>query len=169
MTSFWLHKRPRTPNYEPSKVGICVRLLPHDHGQHINVLKHFVYVLCGCRKQFELAVSLNYDVMTSFWLHKWPWIPKYEQISVGITSAATAICPWTAYQCAQTLCICLMWMQEAVWVGCQPQPWHNHIILTPQVTQNPKIQAKYCGYNCLRLLPYAHRQHIKMLNCFVYV
>jgi hypothetical protein len=23
---------------------------------------------------------------------------------------ATSICPWTAYECAQTLCICLMWM-----------------------------------------------------------
>jgi hypothetical protein len=27
---------------------------------------------------------------------------------------ATAICPWTAYQCAQTLCKCLMCMWEAV-------------------------------------------------------
>ncbi len=35
-------------------------------GQHTNVLKHCVYVLYGCRKQFEVAVSLNHDVMTSF-------------------------------------------------------------------------------------------------------
>jgi hypothetical protein len=27
---------------------------------------------------------------------------------------ATAICPWIAYQYAQTLCIYLRWMQEAV-------------------------------------------------------
>ncbi len=39
---------------------------------------------------------------------------------------------WTAYQCAQTLCKYLRWMGEAVWVGCQPQTWHNHIISTPQ-------------------------------------
>ncbi len=49
---------------------------------------------------------------------------------------------WTAYQCAQTLCMCLIWKWEAVWGGCQPHPWHNHIILTPQVTQSPKIWAK---------------------------
>jgi hypothetical protein len=36
------------------------------YGQHINVLKHFVYVLYGCRKQFEVAVSLNHEIITSF-------------------------------------------------------------------------------------------------------
>jgi hypothetical protein len=35
-----------------------------------------------------------------------------------------------------------MWMGEAVWGGCQPQQWHNDIILTPQVTQSPKIWAE---------------------------
>jgi len=30
------------------------------------VLKHFVYIFAGCRKQFELAVSLNRNVSTSF-------------------------------------------------------------------------------------------------------
>jgi hypothetical protein len=30
------------------------------------VLKHLVYVLYGSRKQVEVAVSLNHDVMTSF-------------------------------------------------------------------------------------------------------
>jgi hypothetical protein len=61
----------------------------------------------------------------------------------------------TAYQCSQILCTCIMWTQEAVWVGCQLQPWCNDIILTPQVTQNPKIRPKKCGYDWLRLLPYA--------------
>jgi hypothetical protein len=36
------------------------------HGQHINVLKHFVYVKCEYRNQIDLAVSLNHDIMTSF-------------------------------------------------------------------------------------------------------
>jgi hypothetical protein len=30
------------------------------------VLKHFVYVQYGCGKQFEVAVSLNHDIITSF-------------------------------------------------------------------------------------------------------
>jgi hypothetical protein len=44
----------------------CVRLLPYAYGQHINVLKYFELVLYGCGKQFEVAVSLNHDIMTSF-------------------------------------------------------------------------------------------------------
>ncbi len=60
------------------------------------------------------------------------WVKQYK---------ATTVCQWAAYQCAQTLFRCLIWMWEAVWGGCQPQTWHSHIILTQQVTQSPKIWA----------------------------
>ena len=40
----WCNKWPRTPNFEPSRVDNCLRLLPYANGQHINVLKHFVNV-----------------------------------------------------------------------------------------------------------------------------
>ena len=33
------------------------------------MLKHFVYVLYESMKQFEFAVSINHDVMTTFQLH----------------------------------------------------------------------------------------------------
>ncbi len=33
-------------------------------------------------------------------------------------------------------------MWEAILGGFQPQPWHNDMILTPQVTQKSKIWAK---------------------------
>ncbi len=87
---------------------------------------------------------------------------------VKLCKAAT-ICQWTAYQCAQILCICLKWMWQAVWGDCQPQPWHNLIVLTQQVTQSPKIWAKQGGYNCVRLILYDHGQHINVLNHFVCV
>ncbi len=135
------HKWPKTPKYDLSKVDNCVRLLPYAYGQHINVLKHFEHVLYGYMKWFEVAVILNHDVMASFWLTN-DSEPKNlsQEVWVWLCKAAT-IYLWTAYQCAETLCICLIWIQEAVWGGCQPQPWHNDIILTPQVTQNPKIWA----------------------------
>ncbi len=80
-----------------------LRLLPYAHGQHINVLKHFVYVQCGCRKQFEVAVSLNHDVMTSFWLHKWPKTPKCEPSSVGMTIWCYCHVPMdTIWMCSNT-------------------------------------------------------------------
>jgi hypothetical protein len=34
-----------------------------DYGQHINVLKDFLYVLCKYGKQFEVAVALNNDMI----------------------------------------------------------------------------------------------------------
>jgi hypothetical protein len=64
--------------------------------------------------------------------------------AVQLCKALTVcVCQWTVYQCAQTLCRCVIWMWEAVWGGCQPQPQHNDINLTPRVTQkNLKIWAK---------------------------
>ena len=41
---------------------------------------------------------------------------------------AASICLWTAYQCAQTLFISLIWMQEAVWGCCHPQQLNNDIM-----------------------------------------
>jgi hypothetical protein len=41
------------------------------------------------------------------------WVYVYE---------AALMCLFTAYECAQTICICLTWMWEAVLCGCQPQP-----------------------------------------------
>ncbi len=60
--------------------------MPYANGQHMNVIKHFVCVLYGCGKQFEFAVNLNHDVVTSFWLHKWPRTPKCESSKVCITA-----------------------------------------------------------------------------------
>ena len=59
-------------------------------------------------------------------------------------------------------------MSGAVWGGWQPQPWHNDIIWTPQVIQNPKSEPS-CGYNCVSLLLYAYVQHVNMLKYIVYV
>jgi hypothetical protein len=42
----------------------CVRLLLCAYGQHMNALKHSVYVQYGCGKQFEVVVSHHHDVMT---------------------------------------------------------------------------------------------------------
>jgi hypothetical protein len=73
----------------------------------------FVYVLYGWGKHFEVAVSLNLDIMTSFWIHKWPRTPTSEPSKRVKLCKAVVVCWWTAYQCAQTLCICL--------IGCGKQ------------------------------------------------
>jgi hypothetical protein len=40
------------------------------YGQHINVLRHFIYVSHGWGKQLEVAVSLNNNAITSYWVNK---------------------------------------------------------------------------------------------------
>ncbi len=123
---------------------IYVLHLPYDYGQHINVLKHSIYVKYGCGKKFEVAVSLNHDVMTSFWLHrhKLPSTAKSELSKVCITVSGCCCMPIDSISmCSNILCMSnadegssLRWLL--------PQQWHYAIILTPQVTQNPKIWPK---------------------------
>jgi len=37
-----------------------------------------------------------------------------SNVEVGSSFEATTICLWTGYQCAQTLCICLIWIWESL-------------------------------------------------------
>ena len=105
ISSFWLSKWARTPKSDPSSVENCVRLIRYAHGEYINVLNHFVYVQYGCGKQFEVAVSLNHDIITHFDSTSDLEPQNLSQVGwVKLCKAAT-VCPWTAYQCAQTLCI----------------------------------------------------------------
>ncbi len=57
------------PSFSPARTDLALkllRLLPYANGQHINVTKYCMHVLYECGKQFEVAVSLNHDIMTSF-------------------------------------------------------------------------------------------------------
>ncbi len=147
ITSFWHHKWPRTPNSEPITVGKLCKAAAVCQLTAYQCAQALCICLIWMQEAVWGAVSLNYDIITSCWLHKWPRTPNSEPITVGELCKAAAVCQWTACWCAQTLCICLIWMQEAVWDCYYPQPCHNDIILTPQVThQNPKIWAKYGGY-----------------------
>ena len=47
-------------------------------------LKHFLYVLYGCMKWSDEDFSLNYDVLASFSLLKWTWIPKSGANLAGV-------------------------------------------------------------------------------------
>ncbi len=108
--------------------------------------------------------------MTSFSLHKWPRIPNYEPSIVGTTVWGYCHIPMDRMSMfSNTLYMSNVDVGSSGWGGCQPQPWCDDIILTPQVTQNPKLWAKEAGYNCLRLPPFSHKQHINMLKHFVYV
>ncbi len=82
----------------------------------------------------DVGSSLRWlSASTMMWWHHFD--STSDQESQNLRCMTATLCPWTAYEGGQTLCICLIWLWEAVWGGCQPQPWSNDIILTPQVTQ----------------------------------
>ncbi len=96
---------------------ICKRLtsMPMDYGEHMNVLKHSVYVQYKCGKQFKVAVSHHHDVMIWFWLHKlvrrpYPW-------------------PTRGYNCVRPLPYAygqhmnVLKHFACVWYGCGKQLW----------------------------------------------
>ena len=109
----------------PAQVYNSVRMHPYAHPQHMKVLKHIVYFQYGCGMQSVMVYSLNHDITTSFalshtpiFLKSTPHLQRYQH------KGAPTICPSTASQGAQTLCIhpIPMWMWDAVNGGLQPQP-----------------------------------------------
>ncbi len=74
------------------------------------------------------------------------------------------ICPSTAYEGAQTLYIHPIWMWDKVSGGLQPQPWHHNVIWAPPYPNTPKFCPHLLRYNSVRVHPYAHPQHKKLLE-----
>ncbi len=123
----------------------CVRLPLYAGGQHIKCSNTLFM------SKLDVGSSLRWlSASTMMYWHHFDSTSDREPqnlsqvVWVYLCKAATiCLSPWTAYQCAQTCYICVIWMWEAVWGGCQPQPWHNDIILTPQETpRTPKVWAK---------------------------
>jgi hypothetical protein len=56
--------------------GVTVWVHPNAIETAYQWLKHVIYVACGCGKWYEVDLSLNHDVMTSFTIHKHTRIPK---------------------------------------------------------------------------------------------
>jgi hypothetical protein len=109
------------------------------------------------------------------WHHNVVWAPPYPMISkFGPPPAhvyqckGASICPCTAYEGAQSLYTNPMWIQGAVNGGLQPQPWHRNIIWAPLYPFCQKFGPHLHRYNSVRVHPYAHPQHMKVLKHFAY-
>ena len=77
-------------------------------------------------------------------------------------------CPSTANEGAQTLYMDTIWMWDAFSVVLQPKPWHPNVIWAPP-PPNFSIFTPTCTGISVRVHPYAHPQHIKVLKHFVYI
>ena len=134
-----------------------------------------VELLCICQRWMQEAVWDDWqpqpwcnDIILTLQVTHSPKI--WPQSSVGISVQSCFLKPMDSISmCSNMFYMSNMDAGSSGWGGCQCQPWHIDIILTPHVTQNPKIWANEGGYNCLRLLPYAHGQHINAHQHFVYV
>ncbi len=68
----------------------------------------------------------------------------------------------------KTLCIHPIWMWDAVNGGLKPQPWHHNIIQARPYPIFPKNHPHLNTYYSIRMHPYAHPQHLKVLKHCVY-
>jgi len=147
-----------------------VRVHPYAHPQHMKVLKHFLYIEYGCGMQSVVAYSLNHDTTMSFGprlttiFRNLPPPTQVYQCSKG-----ASICPSTAYEGAQSLSIHPIWMWDAVSGGLQPQPCHHNFIWDSPYPSFQKFGHHLHRYNSVRVHPYAHPQHMKVLKHFLYI
>ncbi len=55
-------------------------------------------------------------------------------------------------------------MWDTVSGGLQPQPWHNNVIWAPPYSDFIKFGPCLLRYKSVRVHPYAHQQHMKLLK-----
>ena len=63
----------------------------------------------------------------------------------------------------------MTWMWDAVHEGLEPQPWYYNINRSQPYPNFPYIYPDLHRCNHVRMDPYAHSQHIKVLNHIVYI
>ncbi len=98
----------------------------------------------------DVGCSLRWLSASSFWPTSDPDSKNLIQVVWEKLCKATTICLWTAYQCAQTLCICLIWMWKAVlrWLSASTMTeWHHFEFWLHKWHRTPKSEQSRVGMN----------------------
>jgi hypothetical protein len=143
---------------------------PYAHTQHIKVPQHFVYIQYGCGIQSEASCSLYHYITTLHGLTGLPPKPKiHPRPAEAYHSKGGPIRPSTAYQGrAKTLCTydrCGMHSEACCSLN-------NDITTSHGLRSTPKTPKSTCDLQrgiMVRVVPYAHTQHIKVPRHFVYI
>jgi hypothetical protein len=140
--------------------------------QHVNG-SNTLYVQYEFGKQYEVDLSLNHDVMTSFTIHKWPDFPNLGQIGQWHGMCAR-IWPWDSVPVArQTLCMAHVDMGCGKWYEMDLS--FNYDVMTlfllhkgPEFTNLGANLAGVTVYGCTQM---PLRQHTSGSNtlCMVHV
>ncbi len=125
-------------------LGLCNGIMVHPCAletayQAYQYLKHIVYVQYGCEKQPQVDIASNITLWHHFHSTSDPKILNLGPTWPVYQDKGAPMSPWDNKTIPQTLLDVSRLICEAVWGGYQPQPWHNGIISTPQVTQKFKI------------------------------
>jgi hypothetical protein len=147
-----------------------VSVHPYAHPQHIKVLKHCVYIWHGCGMHSKRVCSLNHDITTSLglglssiFLKSTPALHRCNSVRVH---------PYAYPQHIKVLKHCVY-----IWHGCGKQSVRvcslNHDITTSLGLGLSSIFLKSTPAlhrcNSVRVHPYAHPRHIKVLKHCVYI
>jgi len=162
---------PNFPKIHPNQHRCnSVRVHPYAHPQHIKVLKHFVYIWYGCGMQSTGVWSLNHDITTTLGLSPTPIFLKFTPDQHRCNSVR--VDPYAHSQHIKVLKHCLY-----TWYGCGMQStgvWSINHDITTSLGLSPapifhKSTPDLHRRNSVRVYPYAHPQHIKVLKHFVYI
>ncbi len=174
----WHHNITRAqpyPNYTKNHTHLNrhnrVRVHPYAHPLHMKVLKHFIYIWYGCGMQSMGVLSLNHTLQQQH--HSGSAIPLFSKNSPPPAQVyqckGAPICLCTAYQCIKTLCMHMIWIWNAARDCLQPQPWHYNITRAQPYPYYAKNHTHLHRHNRVRVHPYAHPQHMKVLKHFIYI
>jgi hypothetical protein len=131
-----------------------LRFHPYAQPQHMNVLKHFIYLQYGCGMQFGTSCSLNHDTTTSFG-STLPHLHRHNSLRFH---------PYAQPQHMNVLKH-FIYLQYGCWMQFGTSCSLNHDTTTSFGSTLPHLHR----HNSLRFYPCAHPQHMKVLKHFIYI
>ncbi len=103
------------------------------------------------------------------WASPYPNLPKFGPHLHRNNSVRVHPYLSTAYEGTQSLYTHPIWMWDAVSGGLQPRPWHHNVIWASPYPNFQKFGPHLHRYNSVRVHPYAHPQHMKVLKHFIHI
>ena len=147
---------------------ICIHLQRYNiiaHPQHIKVLKHFVYIQYKRGMQSAVVCSLNHDTTPSFKLSYHNTF--FQKFTATFTDYSDRVHPYAPHpQYMKVLILHIQYecvMQSVVVCSLDYARQHHSGSVIPDFSKN---HLHWQRYNNVRVHPYVHPQHIKVLKYF---
>jgi len=167
--SFGIHLTPIFQNLAPACTCIIVWVHPYAHPQNMKVLNLFIHIQYGCGMQSVVAYSLNHDTHNNVILASpYPIFPKFSSHRQRYNSVM--VHPYAHPQHMKLL-------NHFIYIhyGCEMQSAVAHSVnhdttmsFRLNLTRISQNLSPTCTGISVRVHPYAHPQHMKVLKHYVY-